>query len=224
MSGASERAYEEIRKRLLQGDYAPGVRLSENELSEVCGVSRTPVREALRRLALEYFVRIEPNRGAFVIDWSREDIADMFEMRSMLEGLAARKAAAKATPSHISQMSDIIVKIDKAAKAGGEDMMALFLSLNRDFHDVVFSASGSPRLTEIISRFVEQAVVVRTAAQFSPEDILRSNQHHKELLGAIKSRNGVLAETVMRVHILAASSRYHDNYMSGLSVDDMAAE
>ena len=224
MSGASERAYEEIRKRLLQGDYAPGVRLSENELSEVCGVSRTPVREALRRLALEYFVRIEPNRGAFVIDWSREDIADMFEMRSMLEGLAARKAAAKATPSHIVQMSDIIIKIDKVAQAGGEDMMALFLSLNRDFHDVVFSASGSPRLTEIISRFVEQAVVVRTAAQFSPEDILRSNQHHKELLGAIKSRNGVLAETVMRVHILAASSRYHDNYMSGLSVDDMAAE
>ena len=89
MSGASERAYEEIRKRLLRGDFAPGARLSESELSELCGVSRTPVREALRRLALEYFVRIEPNRGAFVIDWSREDIVDMFEMRSMLEGLAA---------------------------------------------------------------------------------------------------------------------------------------
>ncbi len=224
MSGASDRAYEEIRKRLLKGDYAPGARLSESELSDISGVSRTPVREALRRLALEYFVRIEPNRGAFVIDWSREDIGDMFEMRSMLEGLAARKAAVRSKKIHINQMIDIINKIDKIAEVAGEDMMAEFLSLNRDFHDVVFAASGSPRLTEIISRFVEQAVVVRTAAQFTSEDILRSNQHHKELLSAIKSKNGILAETVMRVHILAASSRYHDNYMPGLTLDDMAAE
>lgn len=224
MSGASERAYEEIRKRLLRGDFAPGARLSESELSELCGVSRTPVREALRRLALEYFVRIEPNRGAFVIDWSREDIVDMFEMRSMLEGLAARKAAMRATPPQMVQMSDIIDKIDEVAEYSGDEMMASFLRLNREFHDVVFSASGSPRLTEIISRFVEQAVVVRTAAQFTPKDILRSNQHHKELLGAIRSRNGVLAETVMRVHILAASSRYHDSYMPGLGADEMAAE
>ena len=142
MSGASERAYSEIRRRLLQGDYAPGVRLSESELSAVCGVSRTPVREALRRLALECFVRIEPNRGAFVIDWSREDIADMFEMRAMLEGLAARKAASKATALQIQQMTDIIDKIDKLAKKNSKNMMSSFLELNRKFHDVVFSASG----------------------------------------------------------------------------------
>ena len=92
ISGASELAYTEIRNRLLGGEYPPGARLSESELSDICGVSRTPVREALRRLAADYFVRIDPNRGAFVIDWSREDIMDMFEMRSMMEGLAARKA------------------------------------------------------------------------------------------------------------------------------------
>ena len=224
MSSASDRAYEEIRRRLLQGDYAPGVRLSESDLSEVCGVSRTPVREALRRLALEYFVRIEPNRGAFVIDWSREDIADMFEMRSMLEGLAARKAASKATSQQIQQMTDIISKIDDLVEVTDENMMSSFLLLNRKFHDVVFSASGSPRLTEVISRFVEQAVVVRTAAKFTPEDILRSNQHHKELLNAIRTRNRVLAETVMRVHILAASSQYYDSYMPNLNLEDMVAE
>ena len=220
MSGASERAYTEIRRRLLQRDYAPGVRLSESELSEVCGVSRTPVREALRRLALEYFVRIEPNRGAFVIDWSREDIADMFEMRAMLEGLAARKAASKATALQIQQMSDIISKIDKLARKNDTNMMSSFLELNRKFHDVVFSASGSSRLTDVISRFVEQAVVVRTAAQFTPEDILRSNQHHQELLKAIRSRNGVLAESIMRVHILAAGNQYRDTYMPNLTLDE----
>ena len=224
MSGASERAYTEIRRRLLQRDYAPGVRLSESELSEVCGVSRTPVREALRRLALEYFVRIEPNRGAFVIDWSREDIADMFEMRAMLEGLSARKAASKATTLQIQQMTDIIDKIDKLAKKNSKNMMSSFLELNRKFHDVVFSASGSPRLTDVISRFVEQAVVVRTAAQFTPEDILRSNQHHQELLHAIRSKNGVLAETIMRVHILAAGNQYRDTYMLDVTLGELVAE
>ncbi|MDA8887499.1 GntR family transcriptional regulator [Hellea sp.] len=215
MSGASERAYEKIRTLLIQEQYAPGSRLSESELSQKCGVSRTPVREALRRLALEYFVRIEPNRGAFVIDWSREDIIDMFEMRSMMEGLAARKAAERATPKQILGLSKIVIDIEEIANKAGNDMMSSFLSLNREFHEIIFAASGSPRLKETISRFVEQAVVVRTAAQFTPEDVMRSNQHHKELVNAIKIKNGVLAESIMRVHILAASSRYYDGYMPG---------
>jgi len=223
MSGASEQAYVEIRSRLLRGDYAPGERLSESELSEVCGVSRTPVREALRRLAVEYFVRIEPNRGAFVIDWSREDIMDMFEMRSMLEGLAARKAAERALPKHIDELYSII-NIELVATDSTTDRMEQFLHLNRQFHDVLFDASGSPKLTEIVSRFVEQAVVVRTAAQYSADDIARSNQHHKELADAIRARNGILAENIMRVHILAASSRYHDDYMPESKMIDSAAE
>lgn len=224
MSGASEQAYTEIRSRLLQGDYAPGVRLRESELSDICGVSRTPVREALRRLALEYFVRIEPNRGAFVIDWSREDIMDMFEMRSMMEGLAARKAAERATVNKTDKLYSIIKDIDVIVSKDTSDMMEQFLSLNRQFHDVIFEASGSPKLTEIIARFVEQAVVVRTAAQFSAVDIAKSNQHHKELADAIRTRNGMLAENIMRVHILAASSRYHDDYMPEVKVMNSAAE
>ena len=143
MSGASERAYAEIRNRLLKGEYAPGARLSESDLSEICGVSRTPVREALRRLALEYFVRIEPNRGAFVIDWSREDIMDMFEMRSMMEGLAARKAAERASEQQLIDLTNIIEKIDEVAYFKNGNMMSDFLALNRQFHEIVFEASGS---------------------------------------------------------------------------------
>ncbi len=213
MAGASETAYIYIRNCLLNGEYSAGARLSEIELSEKCGVSRTPVREALRRLAVEYFVRIEPNRGAFVIDWSREDIMDMFEMRSMMEGLAARKASERASDAHVTKMRGIIDEIDEIVQAAGPTMRDDFLTLNRQFHDAIFEASGSPKLTEIISRFVEQAVIVRTAAQYSVSDIAHSNQQHKELLSAIETRNGALAETVMRAHILAAGSRYHDNYM-----------
>ncbi len=213
MSGASEKAYVSIRNRLLGGEFPAGSRLSESELSESCGVSRTPVREALRRLAQEYFVRIEPNRGAFVIDWSRDDIMDMFEMRSMMEGLTARKAAERASMAQIDLMKAIIKRIDDVAEGGGPEMRDSFLTLNRQFHDTIFEASGSPKLTEIISRFVEQAVIVRTAAQYSAYDIVRSNQQHKELLSAIEKRNGMLAEIIMRSHILTAGERYHNNYM-----------
>jgi len=204
MSGASEKAYKHIRNRLLSGEFTPGARLSESELSDACGVSRTPVREALRRLALEYFVRIEPNRGAFVIDWSREDIMDMFEMRSMVEGLAARKAAERASPEQIQRMKLTINKIEDVVKKNDASMIDEFLSLNRNFHDTIFEASGSPKLTEVISRFVEQAVIVRTAAQYTIFDITISNHQHKEMLDAIEAKNGILAETI---HLLSFETK-----------------
>lgn len=213
MSGASEKAYRKIRHRLLAGEFKPGSRLSEQELSDECNVSRTPVREALRRLASEYFVSIQPNRGAFVIDWSREDIVDMFEMRAMLEGFAARKAAERVSADQIVKLKANIAETDKIIEENGPNLMNEFLQLNRIFHDAVFDAAGSPRLTELISRFVEQAVVVRTASQYTIEDIRRSNQYHSELTQAIAHHDGVLAETIMKSHILGAAGRYHEVFM-----------
>ena len=114
--------------------------LSEQELSDVCKVSRTPVREALRRLASEYFVSIQPNRGAFVVDWSREDIADMFEMRAMLEGFAARKAAERVSPNQIAKLKANIAETAKIIEKNEAGLMNEFLRLNRIFHDTVFEA------------------------------------------------------------------------------------
>ena len=212
MSGATEQAYTQIRQLLVSKSYPPGSRLSETELSEKCGVSRTPVREALRRLALEYLVQIVPNRGAFVTDWSQDDIMDMFEMRAMMEGLAARKAANRANQEQIDKMYKLHSDIDNTLSQNSKTMREKFLKLNREFHDTVFEASQSPRLADIIARFVDQAVIVRTASQYSREDIIRSNQHHKEIVDAIASGNGVLAEHVMRTHILLAIRQYHESY------------
>lgn len=219
MSGASEKAYQIIRKRLVAGEYEPGARLNEQELSDLCGVSRTPVREAIRRLALEYFVSIEPNRGAFVIDWSRDDIDDMFELRAMLEGFAARKAAERNNIKICLQLNEIIKKIDFIVSQENAELMDDFLELNRQFHEHIFYASGSRRLIEMISRFVEQAVVVRTAAQYSTEDIRRSNQYHRELAAAISAGDGGLAQTLMQAHILTAAGRYHDAYIAPQTVE-----
>ena len=214
MSVATEKAYQLIRRKLLDGQFEPGARLNELELADLCNVSRTPVREAIRRLAGEFFVTIVPNRGAFVVDWTREDIGDFFEMRAMLEGFAARKAAIRATDAQINEMKQICEEIDVMLRQKKEKALDDFLTLNRRFHDLICEASGNFRLLEINSRFVEQAVVARTAVQYSLQDLRRSNQFHVEITDAIRAKNPELAETLMRSHILNASALYREVYLS----------
>jgi len=93
-------------------------------------------------------------------------------------------------------------------------MRADFVEENRNFHDALFEASGSRKLMEIIARFVEQAIIVRTASDFTPDDVRSSNQYHKDILSAIRAKNGMLAENLMRVHILKAGGRYQDGHMT----------
>ncbi|HAU22025.1 MAG TPA: GntR family transcriptional regulator, partial [Erythrobacter sp.] len=93
MAKASYRAYDTIRALILSGELSPGEQLSEEDLAERCGVSRTPVRDALRRLEAELLVRKNESQRSFVADWSLGDVADAFELRAMVEGYAARRAA-----------------------------------------------------------------------------------------------------------------------------------
>ena len=213
MTGAVKTAYDEIRKRILAGEFEPGSHLSEQNLCEISGVSRTPVREALRRLQSEYFVLIEPNRGASVVDWGSEDISDVFELRAMLEGFAARKAAMRASEAQIAKLFNICKELDGVLKRQESDHLEKFLSLNREFHGAICEASRSARLTGMISRLVEQAVLVRTATQYSYEELVRSNQFHHEIAKAISNRSGSLAEQLMSAHIIAASQVYREGLL-----------
>ena len=120
MSKASQSAYEAIRGRILSGEFPAGTHLKEERLAEVCGVSRTPIRDALRTLAAEDYVRVVPNRGTFVSEFSDSDIEDIFVLRSMLEGYAARMAAQRATPEQIFELREQCEKIDTSMKAGDE--------------------------------------------------------------------------------------------------------
>ncbi len=215
MSTASERAYLKIRELLLEGRFSAGERLSEEELADTCGVSRTPVREALRRLALESFVVIHPNRGAFVVDWGRDDIADLFELRAMLEGFAAYKAALRRSQAQANQLIEFTEEMHRDATLKGRRRIDRFLELNRQFHDLICEAAGNARLKEFIARLVEQAIVVRTAIQYSTNDLRRSDDFHRDIARAIEAQNGPLAEQLMRAHILAASDLYRDSYLDG---------
>lgn len=212
MSRASRKAYEAIRDRILSGEFAPGAHLKEEELAEVCGVSRTPIRDALRTLSAEDYVRVVPNHGTFVSDYTERDIEDIFSLRAMLEGYAARMAAHRASPEQIAELREISDSVTKMLESGEEPDRVMWLNANRRFHSIVTEAANSERLANMIARLVEQPVLVRTAATFDRADLTRSNQHHLDLVDAIADGNGDWAEAVMSSHILAAYQTYRRGF------------
>lgn len=208
MSRASSRAYQAIREGIVSGRFRPGERLTEEELAAVSGVSRTPVRDALRRLAAELFVTTVPNHGTFVTKWSDDDIQDIFELRALLEGHGARRAAARANAGQIARLEAETAVIDaELARPGGPDL-DLFLAANRRFHDLVMELSGSERLAMMVHRLVQPPVIARTAARYRASELARSNAHHREIVEAFRAGDGQWAESVMTAHIHAGYRTY----------------
>ncbi len=208
MSRSSEKAYHAIREMILEGAVKPGDHLSEEHLSAAIGVSRTPVRDALRRLEADYFVSIKANRGARVRGWDAEDIDDLFQLRAILEGFAARLAAERSTPVQISELRKQIRLIDRALASRPDPDIDQFLRANARFHQIICETAGNSRLSDMIASMVAQAVVVRTANVYSMADLERSNAHHREMADAIEAHDAALAELVMRTHILTAGKAF----------------
>jgi DNA-binding GntR family transcriptional regulator len=206
VSNAADLAYAAIRSGILDGTFVPGARLKETELVRFCGVSRTPVREALRRLAAEDFVVIQRNQGAQVKSWSEEDLDDLFSLRALLEGYAASRAASRITPECLARIENAIGEMD-AVLAGGapqQRKISEFLRLNRVVHEQVWQAAGSERLITMLGRLVEQALMAHTAARFSLQRVAQSHHHHQELLRALRVHDPAWAEAIMQNHIRAA--------------------
>lgn len=203
---AVDRAYWKIRDGILSGKLTPNARLKEVELVEFCGVSRTPVREALRRLAADDFVSIQRNHGAQVKSWSREYLDDLFDLRALLEGYAARRAASRITETGLKKIKTAIEQMDDVLSTnfGQEKKVTEFLRLNRELHESIWEASGSERLKGMLGSLVEQALMVRTVKYFTIDRITISHYHHKEVLQALEVGDGVWAESIMTSHIRAA--------------------
>ena len=203
VSKASERAYAEIRGLILSGDAPPGTQITEAQLADICGVSRTPVREALRRLETELYVVRSDSQRIFVADWNSDDLAEMFTLRAMLEAHAAGRAATRIDAAAIDQLRAANDRIAAAVAAETPDVAA-FLSDNRRFHDIVIAAAGSPRLAAILAALVEQPVVRRTAARYNRDELLRSAHEHGELVQALTARDAQWAQAIMTGHIRRA--------------------
>lgn len=220
MSRASDRAYDQIRSMILQGDLPPGSQIREEHLAESCGVSRTPVRDALRRLESQAFIRRSESQRSFVSEWSLDDITDAFELRAMLESRAARRAAERMDDDAMQRLRSCNRTIYEAVSGTPADVPA-FLEANREFHAIILEMAASRRLSALLSALIEQPVIWRTAHHYGREALLRSYGEHEELLAAFVRRDGAWAEALMSAHIHRAFHAYADAHQGLTAIDSV---
>lgn len=207
MSKSADKAYAIIRKAVLDGHFAPGDHLREEPLVELCGVSRTPVREAIKRLASENYVVMRPHLGGHVTNWSPQEINDIFKLRALSEGLAARRAAALITEDQIEILKTQYEIINNMLKNDAKFNVETFIAANKTFHNTILDATKSEVIKQSVSRLLSPPIVYQTAKNYTPADLLRSNAHHLELIEALESRNGDWCDAIMQTHILTAYQR-----------------
>lgn len=201
---ASGTAYDVIRGMIEAGELGPGARLREEALSERIGVSRTPVREAIRELTAEGLVEAVPHQGARVTSWTPEDVDELYRLRAQLEGYGARQAArngsAAAAEALWGKAQDY--ERESAAAQGGD--LSRAVECNVAFHEAVLALAGSPRLGQLVRGVRSALLVQRALGAYEEDDRVRSVVHHRDIVRAVERRDEELAELAMRTHILAA--------------------
>ncbi|VTU46037.1 GntR family transcriptional regulator [Variovorax sp. PBL-E5] len=203
-SDAESLVYRSVRKRIVDGEYPGGTHLSTESLASSLGVSRTPVRGALRRLQAEGLVELHVNRGAFVASWTRTDVDEVFNLRVLLEGHACEHAAMRIGPEAIARMQALCASMDGVAAASAAGRSDKLTALNEEFHRLILQECGQPRLANIVKTLVDLSMVMRTFAAYSREELMRSMDHHRELVAAFRSHDPGWAGSVMRSHLSAA--------------------
>lgn len=189
-----------LREAIISGVLEPGERLMEIQLAEEMGVSRTPVREAIRKLELEGFVIMIPRKGAYVAGVSHKDVKDVFEIRAALEGLAAGLAAQKVTQEEIEQI-ELALHYEREP-ASLEEMV----QSDTDFHALLYKASRNERLIQILGNLREQIQRFRTTSLAVPGRVKNAIQEHKALADAIARNDVENAQRLAAAHIENAAN------------------
>lgn len=199
-----DEAVEELRRRILNGEYGPGVALTAAELSVELGMSRTPVRDALRVLSAEGLVEMKVNHVARVMSWSRQEIEGVFDVRMRLEGMAARLAAERCSAVQADELESLAQDIKHLGDPGPGQDLSEVEPMNTQFHGRIIDIAGVTSLTTAMSGVIHAALLTRTRAAYTDEEQRRSSIHHLELVAAFRARSGDWAESVMRSHLMQA--------------------
>jgi DNA-binding GntR family transcriptional regulator len=193
------RVFKKIRENILSGVYQENEELKEINIGQELGVSRTPVREALRQLELEGLVSIIPNKGAYVTGITSKDTHDIFIIRSYLEGLCARWACDIITESQIEELDEVLYLSEFHTRQVHHDQI---VELDNKFHDLIYQASGSKMLNHVLSDFHHYVERIRKITLSSSARAKESNREHAAILDAIKKRDGDLAESLAHEHMM----------------------
>lgn len=192
------RVFQSIREDILSGRYEQNTELKEAAIGAELGVSRTPVREALRQLELEGLVTIIPNRGAYVNMITAKDVQDIYVIRSMLEGLCARWATQSITAEQLDSMEETLCLSEYHTSKKNYEKLYELDSL---FHEQLYEAGGSRILNHILSDFHDYVKMVRKATISTSSRSVTSTEEHRAIFEAIKEKDPDKAEALAKEHV-----------------------
>jgi DNA-binding GntR family transcriptional regulator len=193
----SEKIAQTIRNNIIKGIIKPGERLVEPKLSEQLGISRTPIREALRLLEMEGFIDIIPRRGAVVTTLSRKDIDDIFIIKMKLESLAAKLAVAHLEKADIDKMKELASKME----AGSAKGVTQLINWNYDFHNVFIYQCHNERLVRMLEG-LQQQFKRATVYSFTTEGRTKKvNEEHQRLIDAFEAKDEDTVEKIVEQHV-----------------------
>lgn len=205
---------DKLREAILHGHLRPGERLEQKEIAEHFKVSRSPVRAALISLAAEGLVYTEPHRGSIVAELSPAELEEIYEIREVLEGIAARQGAPNLSDQQLEQMAAIKDELDHATSATDR------VRLNQEFHNILYGAGRRPRLYALI-QMLSNTTLPYTHLHFNqPKHWEIANTGHHHILAAALRRNGAEAERATAEHIRAVCDSMLENWASSVQEED----
>ena len=190
-----EKILETIRDAILKGNMKPGERVSEPELAERFGISRTPIREAFRQLESEGYLEVIPRKGAVVASLTERDVEEFYAIKIILEGFAAKMAAEKLTAKDIERLEAIN---DRLRQIAAEGDVKTFFRVHNEFHEVFIKAAGNERLYEMINQLVMRFKRLRLASLSQPGRMEISVEEHRNMIQAFKNHDGDRADNLVR--------------------------
>lgn len=190
--------FQTLRKAILMGELEPGERLMETQLGEKLGVSRTPIREAIRKLELEGLVVMVPRKGAQVAAFTQKDIQDVLEVRAALEALACKLACHRMDDRSFLRLQLIITEYEYAVK---EQDIEVMIQKDVEFHETIFKATNNEKLSQFFNNMREQVDRYRIAYIKSTVESNNVMKEHMEILKALKNRDEERAAQLASEHI-----------------------
>lgn len=191
---------ERLRQRIFAHELPPGTWIDEQAVAEDYGISRTPLREALKVLAAEGLVTLKPRRGCYVTEISEQDLDEIYPLMALLEGRCAFEATQKAKPDDLDRLQAIHDDLERAAAAHDIDG---FFEVNQEFHRVIQELADNRWLMQMIRDLRKVLKVTRLASLTIEGRLQQSLEEHRSILGAIKARDAASAEATMHRHMVS---------------------
>lgn len=204
MARSAVKAYDAIRAQILDGSFPPRSHLREKELAEAVGVSRTPVREALRKLAADGYVQFVPNRGAFVAEWTETSLSALIDVRAELAAMAGRLAASQIRREDLAELARLNRAMIDLAERRPSGYLTEVSRLNLRFHNVVLHAAGNQWLQSLMQQTAFLPMVQRAQYGFQAADWKRGFERYNDLIDALAAGDGEWAAASLRAHFLAS--------------------